>query len=123
MLDVENGAALSPMRAGFRVLTGAEIARFDTPPTPVQMVRAEQAARELIDLGEPVEAEPWFGNRPCMPDMLPLVGAAPRHKNLWFHFGHGHQGFTLGPTTAALLAEEIITGQVPMPELSPKRLS
>lgn len=123
MLDVENGAALSPMRAGFRVLTGAEIARFDAPPTPVQMVRAEQAARELLDLGEPAEAEPWFGNRPCMPDMLPLVGAAPRHKNLWFHFGHGHQGFTLGPTTAALLAEEIITGQVPMPELSPQRLS
>lgn len=122
MLDVENGTALSPMRAGFRVLTGAEIARFDAPPTPVQMVRAEQAARELLNLGEPVEAEPWFGNRPCMPDMLPLVGASPRHDGLWFHFGHGHQGFTLGPTTAALLAEDMQTGRAPMSELSPRRL-
>jgi hypothetical protein len=29
-----------------------------------------------------------------MPDMLPVVGQAPRHKSLWFHFGHGHQGLT-----------------------------
>ncbi|MDH7793955.1 MULTISPECIES: FAD-dependent oxidoreductase [unclassified Beijerinckia] len=123
MLDVENGTALSPMTAGFRVLTGAEIARLDAPPTPVQMVRAEKAARELLNLGEPVEAEPWLGTRPCMPDMLPLVGAAPRHEGLWFHFGHGHQGFTLGPTTAALLAEEMQTARAPMPELSPRRLS
>ena len=52
-----------------------------------------------------VEDEPWFGNRPCMPDMLPIVGPAQKHKGLWFHFGHGHQGFTQGPTTAKLLVD------------------
>jgi D-amino-acid dehydrogenase len=26
---------------------------------------------------------------------------------MWLNFGHGHQGFTLGPTTAALLAEKM----------------
>jgi D-amino-acid dehydrogenase len=122
VLDAENGTCISPMRAGLRVLTGAEIARFDAPPTPRQMARSEGAAAELLNLGQPVEAEPWFGNRPCMPDMLPLVGAAPRHKGLWFHFGHGHQGFTQGPTTAALLAQEMTGGSPPMPELSPNRL-
>lgn len=39
-----------------------------------------------------------------MPDMLPRIGPAPNHKGLWFNFGHGHQGFTLGPTTAILRA-------------------
>ncbi|MET4608905.1 glycine/D-amino acid oxidase-like deaminating enzyme [Bradyrhizobium sp. JR4.1] len=40
-----------------------------------------------------------------MLDMLPVIGHAPRHHGLWLHFGHGHQGFTLGPTTGRLLAE------------------
>ena len=52
-----------------------------------------------------VEAEPWSGVRPCMPDMLPVIGSAPKHKGLWMHFGHGHHGHTLGPTTGRLLAE------------------
>jgi D-amino-acid dehydrogenase len=56
-------------------------------------------------LGDPVPDSIWHGHRPCLPDMLPLAGAAPRHRGLWFDFGHGHQGFTLGPTTGRLLAE------------------
>ncbi|WP_272643663.1 NAD(P)/FAD-dependent oxidoreductase [Marinomonas mediterranea] len=48
-----------------------------------------------------------MGVRPCLPDMLPLVGPAPNHKGLWFNFGHGHQGFTLGPTTANILADQM----------------
>ena len=40
-----------------------------------------------------------------MPDMLPVIGAVPRHEGLWLNFGHGHQGFTLGPASGRLLAE------------------
>ena len=74
------------------------------------MPRATAAARELLDLPEPVEAEPWLGNRPCLPDMLPVIGPAPRHRGLWFHAGHAHQGFTLGPVSGRLLAELIEGG-------------
>jgi D-amino-acid dehydrogenase len=93
------------MTAGLRINTGVELTAPDAKPTPVQLSVAEQAARRLIDLGRPVESEAWFGTRPCMPDMLPVVGRASRHRNLWLHFGHGHQGFTLGPVTARLIAE------------------
>ncbi|TYC68970.1 FAD-binding oxidoreductase [Stappia sp. BW2] len=122
MVLAESATVLSPMQQGLRVLTGAELASFDAPPTPVQLKRSTIAAVNVIDLGTPVETKAWFGSRPCMPDMLPLVGKAPRHKGLWFHFGHGHQGFTLGPTTATMLAEEMITGKFPVPDLSPARL-
>lgn len=121
-LDAENATVISPMLNGLRVLTGAELALFDAPPTPVQLERSTNAAASLLDLGAPVEDQAWFGNRPCMPDMLPLAGKAPHHRGLWFHFGHGHQGFTLGPTTAALLAEDMATGQTPVPALRPTRL-
>ncbi len=108
IMDAENAAIIAPMIAGSRVLTGAELTHFDAAPALRQLNRAERSIRELFDLGEPVENEPWWGNRPCMPDMLPVVGAARRHKGLWFNFGHGHQGFTLGPTTAALLADKMV---------------
>jgi hypothetical protein len=29
--------------------------------------------------------------------MMPVIGPAPRHQNLWFAFGHAHHGLTLGP--------------------------
>jgi len=105
IMDAENAAIISPMISGSRILTGAELTHFDAAPALRQLNRAESSIRDLFELGEPVESEPWMGNRPCMPDMLPVVGAAPRHKGLWLNFGHGHQGFTLGPTTAALLAD------------------
>ena len=42
--------------------------------------------------------------------MLPVIGAAPRHRGLWFNFGHSHQGFTMGPVSGRLMAEMIEGG-------------
>ncbi|GJD66348.1 NAD(P)/FAD-dependent oxidoreductase [Methylobacterium frigidaeris] len=105
LMDAANGYVMAPMVQGTRITTGAEFAAPEAGGMPVQLLRAEAAARELVDLGAPRENTPWIGTRPCMPDMLPVVGEAPRHRGLWLHFGHGHQGFTLGPTTGRLLAE------------------
>ncbi len=112
---------LAPMDRGIRVLTGAEIALRDAPLTPVQLTEAERKAKDLIDLGEPVEGQPWAGNRPCMPDMLPVIGKGWNHKGLWMHFGHGHQGFTLGPTTARVLASAMYDDELIHPALDPRR--
>ncbi len=103
--DPAFGYVLVPMSKGLRVTTGAELSGPSKSARPVQLARAEQTARGLVDLGTAVEAEPWSGVRPCMPDMLPVVGSAPKHRGLWMHFGHGHQGLTLGPATGRLLAE------------------
>ena len=118
MLDAERGYVLVPMAQGLRITTGAEFAQVDAPATPVQLRRAEVAARELVDLPQAVEAEPWLGNRPCTVDMLPVMGPAPRHAGLWFNFGHAHQGFTLGPVAGRLLAD-LVTGQAPFVDPAP----
>jgi D-amino-acid dehydrogenase len=111
MLDAERGYVLAPMQRGMRLTTGAEFAPIDAPPTPVQLKKAEAMARELVDLGEPLPEPPWLGARPCTADMLPVMGPAPRHRGLWFNFGHAHQGFTLGPVAGRLLAEMIEGGR------------
>ena len=103
--DPAFGYVMAPMAKGLRITTAAELGGPSKSERPIQLERAQQTARGLVGLGTPVEAEPWSGVRPCMPDMLPVVGAAPKHKGLWMHFGHGHQGFTLGPATGRMLAE------------------
>ncbi|CAN7384999.1 FAD-dependent oxidoreductase [Pseudorhodoferax sp. LjRoot39] len=117
-LDADRGLVIAPMRRGVRVTTGAEFAPRDAASTPRQMAGAEAAARELLDLPNPVEEQPWRGARPCTGDMLPVVGPAPRHRGLWFNFGHAHQGFTLGPASGRLLAE-LIDGEAPFVEPAP----
>ncbi|KAB0677696.1 NAD(P)/FAD-dependent oxidoreductase [Aureimonas leprariae] len=112
LMDAANGCVLAQMRQGLRITTGAELTGRDAPVALAQLQRAEAAAAELLELGGPVEKEPWFGTRPCMPDMLPVVGPAPRHSGLWFNFGHGHQGLTLGPASGRLLAE-LMSGEAP----------
>jgi len=105
VLDAESGYVLAPMVRGLRLTTGAEFAPVDAPPTPVQLGKAEKLARQLLDMGDALPEPPWLGSRPCTADMLPVMGPAPRHKGLWFNFGHAHQGFTLGPVAGRMLAE------------------
>lgn len=107
-MDAERGYFLAPMNQGIRLTTGAEFALRDAPKTPVQLDRAETVARTVFPLGERLDKEPWMGARPCTPDMMPVIGAAPRHKGLWFAFGHAHHGLTLGPVTGQVIAEAII---------------
>jgi D-amino-acid dehydrogenase len=118
LLDTERGYFLAPMRRGIRLTTGAEFALRDAMKTPVQLGRAEPIARNLFPLAERLDTDPWMGARPCTPDMLPVIGRAPRHPGLWFNFGHAHHGFTLGPASGRLLAE-LITGETPFVDPAP----
>jgi D-amino-acid dehydrogenase len=120
VMDGENGYLLLPMLAGTRITTGAHIARFATRPAYNQLEHAEAAAQGLIDLGPRIEDKPWQGTRPCMPDMLPVIGQSQNEKGLWMNFGHGHQGFTLGPASAVVLAT-MMEGGTPDIDVKPFR--
>lgn len=118
LCDSQAGFVLAPMQQGVRLTTGVEFAPEGAPADPTQLRRAEAIARRFWPLGEPVEAEPWLGRRPCTPDMRPVIGPAPRHRGLWFNFGHAHHGLTLGPVSGRLLAE-IMTGETPFTDPAP----
>lgn len=117
MIDVDRGGVIAPMKAGLRILTGAELTSLEAAPSGRHLRNATRSCRELFELEAPVEAEPWHGNRPCMPGMLPVVSPAQRHRGLWLNFGHGHQGFTLGPTTGRMLAANMVAREPLPPEL------
>lgn len=115
--DRDGGYVLVPVSKGIRLTTGVEFADRDAPPSPIQLARDEPHARELFPLGERLEPAPWMGRRPCLPDMVPVIGRGARHHGLWFAFGHAHHGFTLGPVTGRLLAE-MMTGETPFADPS-----
>lgn len=121
VVDTERGYVVAPMQGDrLRVTTGAELALRGTPPTGIQLARVEPLARATFGIGERVDAQPWLGMRPCTPDMRPVIGPAPRHRGLWFAFGHNHHGLTLGPVTGRLLAE-LMTGAEPFTDARPYR--
>ena len=120
VIDTSIGYAMTQMTRGIRVTTGAEFAHRDAPPNPVQVDRVEPLARSAFPMAERLDPEPWLGRRPCLPDMLPVIGGAAGKKGLWMNFGHHHLGFTLGPVTARLLAE-VMTGEAPFTDPHPYR--
>ena len=87
VLDADVGYCLAPMEQGIRLTTGAEFAARDAPPTPVQLERVLPAAKRLFPLGEPVEATPWMGSRPCFAGFTagdrPRARAARPVARLW----------------------------------------
>ncbi|SLN58991.1 NAD(P)/FAD-dependent oxidoreductase [Oceanibacterium hippocampi] len=116
--DIDGGFVLAPMEKGIRVTSGVEFAGLDAPASRRQIDKVVPLARAAFPLGEPLQDEPWLGRRPSFPDSLPVIGPAPRHPGLWFAFGHGHIGLTLGPVTGRLVAE-IIAGDTPLVDLAP----
>lgn len=45
----------------------------------------------------------WACLRPMTPNMLPIVKQSKKDKRVFYHFGHGHLGWTLSPATAQQL--------------------
>jgi len=107
MFDMDKGFVMGPMQQGIRITTGAEMTTMNAPKNFGQLQTVLKFARKILPLDDAVESEAWAGSRPCMPDMKPVIGPAPKHDKLWFAFGHSHQGFTLGPMTGRIVEEMI----------------
>lgn len=104
-LLADHGVVVAAMTGGLRLTTGAHLTDLAAPQDLRQLTVGHGAAARLLDLGAQPRGAVWHGTRPCLPDMLPRVGPVPGQPGLWQNFGHGHQGFTLGPTCGRLLGE------------------
>ncbi|MBV9139011.1 MAG: FAD-binding oxidoreductase [Hyphomicrobiales bacterium] len=104
---------LAPMRQGVRVTSGVELAPLSAPPDTTQIDAAVREARGTLALGAPLDNEPWMGARPSTPDGLPVIGEAPRHRRLFFAFGHGHIGLSNGPITGQVIGDLLLGRAAP----------
>jgi glycine oxidase len=56
----------------------------------------------------------WAGLRPVTPDGLPIVGAEPTVRGLWYATGHGRNGVLLAGLTADIVADLVSEGKTPL---------
>ncbi len=96
---------VTPMEEGLRIGGTVEIGGLERPPDPRRAALLERIARETFGGLECISAEQWMGHRPCMPDSVPVIGAAPGRPGLWLAIGHGHLGLTDAPATAERIAD------------------
>jgi sarcosine oxidase subunit beta len=60
----------------------------------------------------------WAGLRPITPDALPIVGADPSLRGLWYATGYGRNGILLAGLTGMLL-RQLMAGETPAMDLQP----
>jgi D-amino-acid dehydrogenase len=122
--SAERKFIMTPMAHGLRLSGTVEFAGLKQP---ANMVRAntlyKNATNILSNLPEFNENQPdkeqrWSGFRPSLPDSLPVIGQAPKHKNVYFALGHQHLGLTLGAITGKLIGQ-VLTEQKTDINISP----
>ena len=109
----EKRVAITPLGDRLRVAGMMEFRRPDEPLDPRRIRAIVESTRPLLrgaDLDN--RQDEWVGSRPCTADGLPLIGRTDSER-VFVAGGHGMWGITLGPITGQLLAEQIVTGQVP----------
>lgn len=111
----------TPMAAGLRLAGTVEFAGLDAPPNYARADMLLGQAKRLFPGLEGKVAARWMGNRPSLPDSLPVIGASPRYRGLYHAFGHAHTGLTAAPMTARLIAD-LVAGRPPALDLSPFRV-
>jgi D-amino-acid dehydrogenase len=122
--SLERKFIMTPMQHGLRLAGTVEFAGINSKPDYRRASVLLQHANQL--LAEPTSAnpalEPWAGNRPSLPDSLPVLGPAPRHAGVYLNFGHQHLGLTWAALTAEITSA-LLQGQPPGLDLSPYRIN
>ncbi len=73
----------------------------------------ESAGRLVPRLAEGERIAAWAGLRPKTPDNQPILGALPGWENVLIAVGHNSIGIMTGALTGQVMAELLITGQMP----------
>jgi D-amino-acid dehydrogenase len=117
VMSMSRHFVMTPLEDGLRLAGTAEFAALDTKPDFRRAkVLLKQAAYYLDGLKTDDVSE-WMGQRPAMPDSLPVISGSPGHANVFYAFGHGHYGITQGPTTGRIIAD-MVAGEQPALDLS-----
>jgi glycine/D-amino acid oxidase-like deaminating enzyme len=119
----ERNIIVTPMEGELRATTTTEFSPRHAPANPHRWEMLKNHVKAVGLWEEGVEIRQWMGNRPTLPDYLPVIGRSRRQPGLFFAFGHQHLGLTLSGTTARLVRDMLSGGGEPPPELCIERFS
>ena len=115
----ERSVCVTTWNDGYRLGSTMEFSGFDDKLNAKRLAALERGAHEYLHepFGEEVK-ERWYGWRPMTYDDLPIIGASPRHRNLFLATGHGMLGMSMSAITGQLIAE-LLTGRNPSIDITP----
>lgn len=109
LLFAERGFVATPMASGLRLAGTVELGARAPDWKRADILRRH--AEELFLRPGLAEQARWCGDRPTLPDYLPMIGMAQGYRNVTLAFGHQHLGLTLAAVTAELV-RDLVNGQV-----------
>lgn len=114
---------MTPMDEGLRLAGTVEYASVDAPPNMKRASMLKDLAKGLLKADRELDecGEKWIGNRPSLPDSLPVIDSLYGGKIL-LAFGHQHLGLTQAAITADLISE-LNSNQKMSLDISPFALS
>jgi D-amino-acid dehydrogenase len=121
LLCADHKFSITPMAEGVRLAGTVEFAGLVAPPNPARWDIMTKRSRALLPGLRSSPRSTWMGYRPSMPDSLPVIGPSPNHPNVYYAFGHGHLGLTLGGVTGRLVAN-LVAQQAPCVDPAPYRV-
>lgn len=104
---------------GFRLGSTMEFSGYDARLNAVRLTALRRGAAAFLHepgAGEPEET--WCGWRPMTWDDLPIIGRAPRLRNVIIASGHGMLGVSMAPITG-LLVRDLALDRPPILDLAP----
>jgi D-amino-acid dehydrogenase len=110
----------TPMEMGLRVAGTVEFAGIDAPPNFARARRLLVQVKAMYPKVDTAAFTEWMGQRPCLPDSLPVIGPLRDSPNVLLAFGHGHNGMTSGPVTGKVIAD-LVAGRPAAFDLAPYR--
>ena len=116
--NVDRKFVCAPMDMGLRLAGTAEFAGLDAPPSWHRAKLLEEQARRMFPGINTARVSHWTGNRPSLPDGLPVLGVSSKMENAWFAFGNSHFGMSAGPVMGKVVGE-LVSGRQPHIDITP----
>jgi D-amino-acid dehydrogenase len=121
LLCADHKFSITPMAEGIRIAGTVEFAGLVAPPNPARWDIMTRRSRALLPGLRSEPRSTWMGYRPSMPDSLAVIGPSPKHQNVYYAFGHGHLGLTLGGVTGRLISD-LVAQRTPIVDPRPYRV-
>ena len=112
--------ACAPMNVGLRLAGTAEFGGINAEPNWQRTEVLKRQAQRMFPGVRLDSVSTWSGNRPSLPDGLPVLGRSRLFDNAWFAFGNSHFGMSAGPVMGKLAAE-LVAGQRSSVDITPFR--